>query len=218
MGNVSHVNDFIGSPFLEFEADGYHLQPDAESIDKGIPTNLAADIDDQQRPYGSAPDLGADEWVPVISVVITTSESGSLVYTDKQGNSTTVQVPVGAVTEPLTLSYTPVQTATGPSTFSFAGHAFDLDAYQGDSLLSGFTFNIPITITMYYSEADVVGLSEHSLMLEYWDGGTWIDAACGPYERHPDNNWLSVPVCHLSRFALFGKEMQRIYLPLTMRN
>ena len=37
------------------------------------------------------------------------------------------------------------------------------------------------------------------------------DAACGAYERHPDEKWLAVPICHLSRFGLFGHS--RVYLP-----
>ena len=46
----------------------------------------------------------------------------------------------------------------------------------------------------------------------------WEDAACGAYDRHPDKNWLAVPICHLSQFALFGERDYLIYLPLVLRN
>ena len=64
----------------------------------------------------------------------------------------------------------------------------------------------PVTITIHYSDADVTGIDEESLVLEYWDEfvGAWMDAACGAYDRHPDENWLAVPICHLTPFALLG--------------
>ena len=130
---------------------------------------------------------------------------GTLTYTDTQGLPTLIQVPAGAVTEPTTLFYTPVETPTPPSGFAFAGHAFDLDAYQGGALQPGLTFSVPVTVTLHYTGTDVAGLDENALVLEYWNGSAWVDAACGDYDRHPDENWLSAPICHLSRFALFEK-------------
>ena len=65
-------------------------------------------------------------------------------------------------------------------------------------------------------------MSEGALTLDYWDGSGWADAAatCTPvsvYDRHPADNWLAVPICHLSEFALFGEGGYAIYLPLIMR-
>ena len=100
--------------------------------------------------------------------------------------------------------------------FSVVGQMFELDAYQeGQFLSEGFTFAAPISITIFYSDSQVVGLDEASLLLERWDEDAqeWLDAACGPYDRHPDENWLAVPFCHLSRFALID-EQYRAYLPL----
>lgn len=150
---------------------------------------------------------------------ITPTEPSTLVYTDTRG-LTTIQVPAGAVTETITLGYIPVETITGTSGFVFAGHAFDLNAYQNGTLrLPSFAFSGSVTVTIYYTDADVAGLDESTLVLEYWDevASVWQDAACGPYVRHPDENWLAVPICHLSRFALFG-EGHAIYLPLVLRN
>jgi len=150
---------------------------------------------------------------------------GTLVYTNSQGNPTIIQVPAGAVTETTTVVYTPVETATAPSGFVFAGHAFDLAAYRNDVLLSSFTFSVPVTVTIHYTDTDVAGLEEESLVLEYWNvsENAWEDVACGGYDRHPDENWLSVPICHLSRFALFGvepgeEEQHQLYLPVILKN
>ena len=159
------------------------------------------------------------EWQPHMpgwscSSVPTDTES-TLVYYDTQGSPTVVQVPAGAVSETTTLVYAPVETVTAPSNFFFAGYAFDLDAYQDGSLLPGFAFSVPVTVTLHYTEADIAGLDEDSLVLEYWSGSGWVDAACGSYDRHPDEDWLAAPICHLSRFALFGK--YTVYLPLVLR-
>jgi hypothetical protein len=62
-------------------------------------------------------------------------------------------------------------------------------------------------------------LDEASLVVEYWNQATsaWEDASCGPYLRSLEENWVAVPICHLSRFALFGKKYT-VYLPLVIKN
>jgi hypothetical protein len=138
------------------------------------------------------------------------------VYTDSRGNPTTIQVPAGAVTEPIVLEYTPVDSSTVPAGFSVVGQVFELDAYQeGQFIEEGLNFAVPITITFYYSDSEIIGLDEDSLLLERWDETTqkWIDAACGPYGRHPKENWLAVPICHVSRFALV-EEGYIVFIPL----
>jgi len=140
---------------------------------------------------------------------------GTLTYTDLV--TTTISIPPSAVTETITLLYTPIPTVTAPLGFSFAGRSFSLDAYIDGLLLPDYSFLIPISITLQYSDTDVTGLNENSMTLDYWDGNAWLEAACGPYDRHPEENWLSAPICHLSEFALFGKEGYQVYLPLTIR-
>jgi hypothetical protein len=113
-----------------------------------------------------------------------------------------------------------VQTPTKevPAGFNFAGQTFNLNAYQEGALLDDFTFSISVTITLNYIESEINGLEE-DLLLMYWDEdiGIWLDAACGPYDRHLDEDRLRVPICHLSEFALFVDIPERIYLPLVMK-
>jgi parallel beta-helix repeat protein len=209
---VTVQNQYEGDP--SFATDGYHLTAGSAAMDRGVDAGVSTDIDNHYRPYGSAPDVGADE---IIATSVPADAASTLIYTDTQGLPTAIQVPAGAVTEPTTLVYTPVEAATAPSGFAFAGHAFDLDAYQGEVLQPGLTFSAPVTVTLHYAGTDVAGLDENALVLEYWNGSAWVDAACGDYDRHPDENWLSAPICHLSRFALFGKEYT-VYLPLVLCN
>jgi hypothetical protein len=141
-----------------------------------------------------------------VIVTVTPEAGGILEYTDGQGNTTTVEIPAGAVSETLTLILTPLDGPThGTEPFRFAGHAFTLEVYRGPYLQPGYIFLVPVLITIHYSDQDVLGLDEETLILEVWTGTGWDDAACDGYDRHPYENWLSVEICHLSEFALLGE-------------
>ncbi len=210
-------NEHTGDPV--FAADGYHLTTGSAAIDAGVASGPATDIDGQPRPQGGGNDLGADELMPSS---IVTSAGATLVYRDIRGNPTTIEFPPGAVTDTITATYMPAASAVAPAGWAFAGHAFDLNAYQDDLPLPVYTFGKPVTITLWYSDADVLAMDETSLTLDYLSGNVWVDAAttCSPastYDRHPAENWLAVPICHLSRFALFGPTRQT-YLPIVLRS
>jgi len=163
-----------------------------------------------------------------VSGIVSPTQGITLVYTDPQGLPTTVEVPAGAVTDVTEIRFTPVPSPTEPITggLRFASHAFDLDAYRGGVLVPGFVFVRPVTITIHYSDVDVAGLDESTLALYYWQrhtgGGAWVDAATtcpADYVRRPDQNWLALPLCHLSRFGVMGYGAHYdIYLPLVVRN
>ncbi len=141
-----------------------------------------------------------------VIATVTPDQGATLVYTDAQGYTTTVEIPAGAVSGTLTVILTPLEEPTHPlGLLSFAGHAFTLAVYDGVELQRGYRFGEPVLITIHYSDEDVAGLDETSLTLEVWNGVGWEDAACDGYERHPVENWLSVTICHLSEFALLGE-------------
>jgi len=161
-------------------------------------------------------------------VSITLPQSGTvslptiLIYTDTQGLTTTLRFPAGAVTETTTLILTPTL-AQGGAGYAFAGHAFEIGTFRDGHPLSGLTFSKPVTVTIHYSDQDVRVVSDESqLALWWWTGGGWEDAAntCDPpsaYNRDLANRVLSVPICHLSLFGLFGPTHQ-MYLPLILRH
>jgi hypothetical protein len=221
-GAISHTADYTGTvTFVDPDAGDYHLLQVSDAIDKGSYAGVEADIDGDGRPYGARFDLGADEWVYAqgIAGIAAPAQATTLVYTHTAGSPTVVKVPAGTVTETTVLAYTPVDTATAPAGYVFAGRGFRLEAYQDGVLLPGLQFANPVTITIHYTDSEVQGIAEDSLLLLYWNESTqtWEDAACGAYDRHPDENWLAAPVCHLTRFALFGKSGHKIYLPAILR-
>ncbi len=159
---------------------------------------------------------------------------GTLIYTDTEGTGITVFAPTGAVSETTRLVYeSGVATDTASSTLlhrtdilASSGSLvrvkddFTLGAYQSGRPRSGSILQEPITVTLRYTDADVAQINEDTLILNYWNGSEWEYAACGSYDRHPDDNWLAVPICHLSsRFALFGlrDESHQVYLPVVLK-
>jgi hypothetical protein len=75
----------------------------------------------------------------------------------------------------------------------------------GDS----YDFAVPITITLVYTDTGMMPGDETSLKLPYWNDTQqqWVDIAeeCGlaaTYTYHPNENYFTVQVCHLSRFGV----------------
>ena len=214
-GDISTFRDDWDDPaFVDPASADFHITPASAAMDSGVASAVVTDIDGNARPYGVAPDRGADE---IISAFVTPGAGGSLVYTDTQGNPTSIEVPAGAVDQQVVLVYTPVLTTTAAPGLSFAGHAFDLEAFINGVLQPGFVFSLPLEITIHYSDQDVEGMVEETLALLVWDGSLWQEAACGPYDRHPADNWLSAPVCHLSLFSMQGRSTHLVYIPIVMR-
>lgn len=66
--------NFCADPRFRHPAWGtigdYHLQADSPAIDAGIDIGITTDIDGDPRPWGPAPDIGADEFVPGRSIYL----------------------------------------------------------------------------------------------------------------------------------------------------
>jgi hypothetical protein len=131
---------------------------------------------------------------------------GTLVYTNTQGLSTTVEFPSGALGFTQTVSYVPLDD------LPTEGLAF--------ALVPNMEFGQPVTITINYRDSDVVGMDEDRLKLYAydWSTGSWVDAdPCGGYIRDTENKILKAMVCHFTDYALMDPPGY-IYLPLIVRN
>ena len=103
----------------------------------------------------------------------------------------------------------------------FVDNSFDLAGVDstGDPVS---TFEVPITVTLAYTDTDIGALGEDAVGLFYWSSleGAWVDAVTtcpdGKYTHDQAGNKLSLPVCHLTEFALFGQPL-RSWLPLLRR-
>jgi hypothetical protein len=136
----------------------------------------------------------------------------SFEYFGPQGSRIVVQVPANAVTSTVNLLYSSMGSV---NTKGSTGVGFGLTAAQNNVPLENFTFQAPVTVQIYYSTASVAGKNEGLLNLYTLEDGKWVEAACGPVQRSAGGNWLRVPICHLSRFAMLSRA--ELYLPLNRR-
>jgi sugar lactone lactonase YvrE len=150
--------------------------------------------------------------------IVDPAQPATLTFTPATGGQSTVQIPANALDQATELVYEPFTPSTQPAGFAFAGRAFELNAYRANALVENLNFLQPVTVILDYTDAEVAGQDESKLELRRWDVATsaWVDAACGAYDRQPAQNRLSVPVCHLSQFGLFGP-MEYLYLPAVRR-
>ncbi len=145
------------------------------------------------------------------------------------GGSVRIAVPAGAAAEPFTLRYgLPTEWYEPPEGLYAAEHHFTLQAYRNGALVPDLLLSRPITLTLTYRDLQAgisavlippTRLREDSLTLYARVGDSWADAAAGcrppsAYLREPDENRLTVPVCGLGHFGLFGQREWWMYLPV----
>jgi uncharacterized repeat protein (TIGR01451 family) len=136
--------------------------------------------------------------------------------------TTTINIPAGALKAQTDLTYTALISVAHPipTNLHFVGKGFRLGAMQNGSQVSQ-PFNQPITVTFDISATD-------RLFLYYWDENdeTWLDVAttCTPVSKYlrTGNRLLSVPLCHLTEFALFEVDAvvethPAVYLPIVLK-
>jgi Leucine-rich repeat (LRR) protein len=155
-----------------------------------------------------------------VSETIAGDTGGTIVSND--GN-TEIVIPTGAVSGDIDFLFDPQRFPShGADGLVFARNSFELTAEDslGNPVIA---FNSPITATIAYDEGTLGEIAEDSLRLYYWDesASAWLDVATtcpgGVYTRDLTANWLSVPLCHLSEFALMGEIVYSTYLPLIIR-
>ncbi|MFN8490867.1 MAG: glycosyl hydrolase family 18 protein [Caldilineaceae bacterium] len=161
-----------------------------------------------------------------VATAVRADNGGSLAFTDASGSATTiVEVPAGAVTATITLKSQAIAPTGNTNGLQPTANGFVLTAYQNGEPLTNFKFAKPITVTIQYSDADVAGRNEADLKLFYFDTANqrWVDAAtsCSPtsiYDRHPDQNFFAVAICHLTQFGVFAQPAStQVYLPAIQR-
>jgi len=137
----------------------------------------------------------------------------TITYTDTLGIPASVYLPAASLEETVRFEMIPL-----PDTHQ----GFRLTAYQAgsgrDQPWTDLAFDpVPAVIWLRYSDGDVSGMEEESLILYTYneDGGEWVDAACGEYQRYPEENWMLVPVCSTGDFSLL--QNRPVFLPLIMK-
>ena len=147
-GSITVENAFTGDPV--FASDGYHLTSNSAAVDKGIPTDVTTDIDGQTRPYGPAPDLGADEFVlitPPSSVTLNGPVDGTI------NNPYTFTAAVTPITTTTPITY--LWEATEQTSITHTSDVTDQASFEwmtpGDKVITVTATNITGTVSDVYT-------------------------------------------------------------------
>jgi len=168
----------------------------------------------------SQPDATQEFVLIVATAVVVDGTEGEI---SSSNGEVLISIPENAVTGEVTFTFVP-QTVPSQDTgsFTFAGVSFKLTAE--DSLGNPITeFGEPLIIKITYDPDALGEIDPETLRLYYWDdvAGEWLDAICvgEEYTRDFEEHWFSLPICHLSQFAVLGEVPPgyNIFLPLIMR-
>jgi len=103
---------------------------------------------------------------------------------------------------------------TPPGGLQFANRAFEMKAMRFGEPVN--RFNTPLTLTVHYSDTDIIGLKQETLRLWTRSGPGEAWAMLGE-PVHVASGTLSFTTTHFSQFALFAEPAHRVYLPLMLR-
>ena len=140
-GVIAVTHEYTGDP--AFTTDGYHIGPGSAAIDAGVDAGVLNDIDGESRPFGSMPDLGADEATCLARV-------GGVDYTviqdaiDTATSGQTVQVAEGTCYENLRITKTVTLEGGWNATFS-SRHAAPASVSTIDGMGAGRVISITET-------------------------------------------------------------------------
>jgi len=170
-------------------------------------------------------DIKDPDWylTQAVEEAIPGGTGGTIISND--GN-TEIVIPSGIDVGTVTFIFAPQPYANHPiENLLSAGNNFELTAMIGETPI--ISFEQPLMLTFHYTDEQIGLILEDTLTLYYWDGEnlTWVDAVTtcsnGEYTRNPEQNLLTLPICHLSEFALMGGLMNEpgwiTYLPLINR-
>jgi len=150
----------------------------------------------------------------------------TLTTTDYAGNTGSVVVPTGAVTQTTTLSHYPLVASAYPAPEGMAMiEPFRLTAALQGVPQATFDFSVSVTLTVGYNDKGAASLYEDTLNLYRWEEGVgWQPAqdSCPEGQQYFNldlaTNTATVHICTLSEFALLGAAKHTVYLPLTLKN
>lgn len=126
--------------------------------------------------------------------------------------------PPAAVTRTVDITFTSLTTPTANArTMREVGRTFTLEA-RDSSNRPVTHFQHPYTLTLHYTDADVVasGLNESRLNLYFYDRGVWLPILpCAGCRIDVQTNTVTVALDHFTEFALGASSS--VYLPAIIR-
>ena len=151
------------------------------------------------------------EVVETVTTIITQGESVTL--TTVLPLTTTIYVPAGSVTTPLTLTLSSLAVPSFPPTppwVVWGGRAFSLTAERDGAIVAASAISQPFTITV-----DFYGTEGYRWVLMHWVSPTWEMAGCGDVEMTGSNR-IEVSICsRLGEFTV-AASAEEMLLPIIL--
>ncbi len=177
----------------------------------------------QEEPVQSFLNEKDPDWylTQAIQTTVPCASGGEIISRDGRVK---VEIPAEACEGEMSIMLAPLSTpghAYWP--MYWAHNSFELNAWNEQGEVK--QFQKPLTFTLYYSDGGIGPLPEDQLAVKMLDEDymVWHDAVntCpnGVYTRNFDENWVRLPVCHLTEFGLFNiPEMPfRLYIPMGLK-
>jgi len=196
------------------QAEEILVETDAVMLPLYYQTSILAVKPYLERTYGTSGNIDIATWrITRSSSTASHADGGTLT---SYNNDTTIQIPPGAITDTVVLTYTPAYIMPPGGNLTGIGHEFDVTAvYSSTNQLANIVPGQTYTLTVQYTDAEKGAAIENTLALYYWDGSQWVkepssvvDIAANTITAHPD---------HFSKWAVLG-ETRRVYLPLILKN
>ena len=148
------------------------------------------------------------------AATVSPEEAGMIEFDSAVGATGSLSIPTGTIDSPISFVISPDVIANGrPTGFHLSDLSFEILAHDSaGAVIADPTLNHPLHLMLSYTPDSIRGMLEDTLQVFWWDGGHWVDAACGDYVRNMENNTLEVDICHLSTFALGGASYD-LYAP-----
>lgn len=149
---------------------------------------------------------------PLDNSTISPGSGGTV--TSYQGD-TTVQIPAGAITSTMVISYRLAYGNPPSGNMTSIGHGYDVTAVYSDThqpvqIAPGQTY----TVTVHYTEAESGSAIESTLALYWWDGSQWVKEPSSVVDTI--NNMVNATPNHFSIWNVLGNT-NRLYLPLILK-
>jgi branched-chain amino acid transport system substrate-binding protein len=129
---------------------------------------------------------------------------------------TIIEVPPGAVTDTVVMTYTLAYGTPPGGNLTGIDHAFEVTAVYSRTgrpaqIAPGHTY----TTSVQYTDAEKGAAIEGTLALYYRDGDQWVQEPSSVVDA--STHTVTATPDHFSRWAVFG-ETERLYLPLVLRS
>lgn len=154
-----------------------------------------------------------------ISATVLPGQAVTITMGSANEPKTILAIPAGAVTVPTELIYSESSLSTQSlGAIRIGGRAFSLQARQDNLALTALTFQLPVTMTIFYADAEMSAWSETEVTLFELQptDGTWSDTNVVAIEHAPEANRLVVAIHDATEYA-FGAPNRMLFLPMVLR-